>query len=100
LPALQELASKIFGDRDPTEVFYKGKLQQVVKDGNEYLLRLPLPHVELDKVIMTRKGDELYVEIGNFKRAVTLPAVLNNLEAKRARMIDRALEVRFGAPTV
>jgi arsenite-transporting ATPase len=96
--ALRELAEQIFGSTDPTQVFYRGKLQEVTRVGNEYLLRLPLPHVELDKVVMTRKGDELYIEIGNFKRAITLPAVLLPLEAKRARMADGALEVRFAAP--
>jgi arsenite-transporting ATPase len=96
--ALRELADQIFGQRDPTAVFYRGKVQEVTRDGDEYLLRLPLPHVELDKVVMTRKGDELYVEIGNFKRAITLPAVLNALEARRARLSDGALEVRFGPP--
>ena len=98
LAALHELGQQIFGDSDPTRVFYQGKLQEVVRDGDGYILRLPLPHVELDKVVMTRKGDELYIEIGNFKRAITLPAVLNSLEAKRARMVNGALEVRFGVP--
>jgi len=99
LSALRELAQQIYGDNDPTQVFYRGKLQEIIKDGDEYLLRLPLPHIELDKVVMTRKGDELYVEIGNFKRAITLPAVLNSHEAKRARMVNGNLEVSFG-PTV
>ncbi len=98
LDALRELARQIFGDADPTQVYYRGKLQEVTRAGADYLLRLPLPHVELDKVVMTRKGDELYIEIGNFKRAITLPAVLLPLEAKRARMVNGALEVRFGAP--
>lgn len=99
LADLRELATQIFGDQDPTRVFYQGKLQEVTREGEDFLLRLPLPHVELDKVVMTRKGDELYVEIGNFKRAITLPAVLAALEAKRARMVNGALEVRFGAAT-
>ncbi len=98
LPALRELAEEIYRRRDPTEVMYRGRLQEVARDGDDYVLRLPLPHVELNKVVMTRKGDELYVEIGNFKRAITLPAILANLEAKRARMANGALEIRFSAP--
>ena len=92
---LHDLGGQIFGTTDPTQVFYTGRLQEVLRDGEDYLLRLPLPHVEIDKVGMTRKGDELYVEIGNFKRAITLPAVLLPLEARRARMHQGALEVRF-----
>jgi arsenite/tail-anchored protein-transporting ATPase len=96
LDALRDLAIRIYADSDPTQVYYVGRIQEVVREGDEYLLRLPLPHIELNKVVMTRKGDELYIEIGNFKRAITLPVILNALEAKRARMVNGALEVRFG----
>jgi arsenite/tail-anchored protein-transporting ATPase len=48
--------------------------------------------------LMTKKGDEMIVEIGNFKRDITLPAVLANQEAKLARFADKALEIHFTAP--
>src|SRR5438067_1719933 len=95
---LGELARAIFGDLDPTEVFHRGPIQEVIHVGDTYILRLPLPHVEMDKVLMTKKGDEMIVEIGNFKRDITLPAVLANQEAKLARFVDKALEIHFTAP--
>lgn len=95
---LSELAQEIFGDRDPTQVFYRGAVQEVTREGDMYVLRLPLPHVEMDKVVMTKKGDEMIVEIGNFKRDITLPAVLASQEAVRARFINKALEIHFAAP--
>ncbi len=98
LDMLQNLGGQIYGDKNPDQVFFKGRLQEIDKVGDEYILRLPLPHVELDKVTMSRKGDELYVEIGNFKRAITLPSSMSGLEAKRAKMVSGSLEVLFGAP--
>lgn len=95
---LGELAREVFGDMDPTRVFYRGPVQEVKREGNIYILKLPLPHVEMDKVVMTKKGDEMIVEIGNFKRDITLPAVLINHEAVRARFADKALEIHFAAP--
>ena len=95
---LGELARAIFGDLDPTEVFHRGPIQEVIHVGDTYILRLPLPHVEMDKVLMTKKGDEMIVEIGNFKRDITLPAVLANQEAKLARFVDKALEIHFTEP--
>jgi arsenite-transporting ATPase len=95
---LSELAQEIFGDRDPTQVFYRGPVQEVTREGDMYVLRLPLPHVEMDKVVMTKKGDEMIVEIGNFKRDITLPTVLASQEAVRARFINKALEIHFAAP--
>ncbi len=98
LEKLGELAQQIFGDEDPTQIFYQGPLQEIKREGDVYILRLPLPHVEMDKVVMTKKGDEMIVEIGNFKRDITLPAMLTNHAAVRARFVDKALEIHFAAP--
>ncbi len=95
---LGELAQAIFADLDPTQVFYRGPIQEVTRQGDTYVLRLPLPHVEMNKVLMTKKGDEMIIEIGNFKRDITLPAVLANQEAKLARFVNKALEIHFTAP--
>jgi arsenite/tail-anchored protein-transporting ATPase len=94
---LGELGQTIFGNTDPTQVFYRGPIQEVTRQGDTYVLRLPLPHVEMDKVLMTKKGDEMIIEIGNFKRDITLPAVLANQEAKVARFVNKALEIHFTA---
>ena len=94
---LGELGQAVFGDTDPTQVFYRGPIQEVTRQGDTYVLRLPLPHVEMDKVLMTKKGDEMIIEIGNFKRDITLPAVLANQEAKVARFVNKALEIHFTA---
>jgi arsenite-transporting ATPase len=93
--ALARLGADIWGNADPTAVFHRGAPQELIKRGNTYVLRLPLPHVELAKVGMMKKADELIVEIGNFKRDVALPTMLIPLEATVARMVDGALEVTF-----
>src|SRR5438874_3562680 len=95
---LSKLAEVIFGEQDPTQVFHRGPIQEVIHQGDTYVLRLPLPHVEMDKVLMTKKGDEMIVESGNLKRDITLPAVLANQEAKLARSVDKSLEIHFTAP--
>jgi arsenite-transporting ATPase len=93
--ALRKLAHTIFGADDPTQVFYRGAVQELVKNEQGYILRLPLPHVELNKVVLTKKGDEMVVEVGNFKRELTLPAVLTPMDAKVARFVDKNLEIHF-----
>ena len=93
--ALAQLGAEVWGAEDPTRVYFTGNPQELRKQGESYLLRLPLPHVELSKVVMTKKGDELIVEVGNFKRDIALPSVLVPMEATVARMVDGALEVTF-----
>ncbi len=95
---LGKLGETIFGEKDPTQVFYRGAVQEVTRQGDMYVLRLPLPHVEMDKVVMTKRGDEMIIEIGNFKRDITLPSVLANQEATVAKFVNKALEIHFTVP--
>ncbi len=100
LDDLREVGRALFGESDPTQVFFKGSTQTITKDaqGNGYTLRLPLPHVEIGKVNITKRGDELFIAIGNFKRDMILPLTLAERPAKRALFRDGVLEVQFGAP--
>jgi arsenite-transporting ATPase len=61
-------------------------------------MRLPLPHVEIGKVSLVKRGDELFIEIGNFRRDMILPMTLAERPAQRAVFRDGVLEVRFGKP--
>jgi arsenite-transporting ATPase len=95
LHELGELGKEIYDGRDPTVLFYKGKAQEIVKTDDEYVLQLALPNVEVDKINMVKKGDELIVEIGNFKRDMLLPHALANRTATAAKFKDGILHVHF-----
>ena len=92
---LRELANGLFGDRDPGELFFTGQAQSVTEEGDDFLLELPLPQVELDKVRLTKRGDELFVSIGNFKRELLLPSVLAQRDASGATFTGGVLKIRF-----
>lgn len=98
LERLEELALNLYGDRDPGAVFFQGSAQSIQEDGEDYLLRLPLPHLELEKVKLTKRGDELFISIGNFKRELLLPTVLAQRSAGGAVFANGALTIRFPAP--
>jgi arsenite-transporting ATPase len=95
LTALEALAKRLFGERDPGEVMFVGQTQTIEEEGRDFVLTLPLPHVELDKVKLKKRGDELFVSIGNFKRELLLPAVLAHREASGATFANGMLKVRF-----
>jgi arsenite-transporting ATPase len=92
---LRELASAIFADHDPGQVFFTGQAQTVEEEGEDFVLQLPLPNVELDKVRLTKRGDELFVTIGNFKRELLLPSVLAQRDASGATFTGGILKIRF-----
>lgn len=95
---LSKIAEIVFQEKDPLNVLYKGSLQAITKQGDEYVMHLPLPHIELNKVILTKKTDEIAIQIGNFRRDLVLPSVLVNLNPRVARMVGRNLEIYFSPP--
>lgn len=98
LADLSLVGNALFKDTDPVKVQFRGTTQEIVREGDEYVMRLPLPHVEIGKVSMTKRGDELFIEIGNFRRDMILPTALAERPAKRAVFREGVLEVRFGPP--
>lgn len=93
---LSEVGNRLFGDTDPTKVQFTGKTQEISREGDEYIMKLPLPHVEIGKVQMVKRGDELFIEIGNFRRDMILPMALAERPATKALFRNGVLEVRFG----
>lgn len=98
LEDLSMVGRAIFKELDPVKVQFRGTTQEIIRDGDEYVMRLPLPHVEIGKVAMTKRGDELFIEIGNFRRDMILPTTLAERPARRAVFRGGVLEIRFGAP--
>lgn len=94
--ALEKLASDCFGEKDPGDIFYRGIVQEIVDSGDgSYLLRLPIPFIDKDDVRLRKRGDELFITIGNFKREMILPAVLAKRRAGGGRLRDGFLEISF-----
>ncbi len=92
---LRSLADELYGERDPGEVMFVGQAQEIEEEGNDFILKLPLPHIELDKIRLTKRGDELFISIGNFKREYLLPAVLAQRDASGAVFAGGILRIRF-----
>lgn len=92
---LRELAAALYGERDPAEIFWLGRVQRVEKAGDDYLLVLPLPFTEKGDVNLVKLGDELVVQVGQHKRNLILPRVLVGLETAGARLEGDELRIRF-----
>jgi len=95
LDALMELSRNLFGDQDPTAVLHRGPTQEIEPFEDGYRLRIPMPNVEATKLSMSKRGDELFVEVGNIRREIALPRILAPLEAAGARLSHGFLEIRF-----
>jgi arsenite/tail-anchored protein-transporting ATPase len=97
LAALDGLAGQLFGDTDPTTVLHRGPTQVIEPVEGGYQLRIPMPNVEAPRLSMTKKGDELYVEVGNIRREIALPRALASAEATAARLSGGYLVISFSS---
>jgi len=98
LERLRRLADNLFEGRDPSQLFFRGQAQSIEEEGEDLVLRIPLPQLELEKVRLTKRGDELFINIGNFKREMLLPSVLAQREASSAVFANGVLKIRFPPP--
>jgi len=93
---LSRLAVDCFGNEDPGQIFYTGTLQEIIElENGGYRLRIPIPFVTGTDVRLRKRGDEMFITIGNFKREMILPMVLAKMRAAGGALRDGMLEIDF-----
>ena len=71
LEALGALAEEVFGGEDPLRRFSRGSAHDIVKVEGGYEVVLNLPLVEKGSVDLSKKGAELMVRVGGYKRSAS-----------------------------
>ncbi|MDP8305128.1 MAG: ArsA family ATPase [Candidatus Chlorobium antarcticum] len=93
---LHELSKEMFGDLNPAEVLYTNdRTQTLEKVDGKYVLSLYLPNVEVTKLNVNIKGDELLVDINNFRKSIILPNVLVGRKTEGADFAEGNLNITF-----
>ena len=93
---LEKVAAALYGDEDPTRLFVRGPVQEVVNEDGRYVLTIALPFVTKEELSLVRNADELVVHAGNFKRNIILPHLLQGLPALGAKFEGNQLRISFG----
>lgn len=98
LEKLRIMGQDVYGDSDPTAVLYRQAPMDISKlhDGT-YRVKLKLPFADVNQLDLFQNGDELVVQIGDFRRVITLPTSLAGQEAGQAEMDGDWLIVPFYA---
>jgi len=94
--AVAALAAALYGDDEPWAV-PTGDAPFVVRReaGAGPELRLSLPGAAREEVDLARRGDELVVTVGSYRRLLALPAGLAGHPVAGASVVDGELTVRF-----
>ena len=95
LEGLRELAGAVFGDEDPSRVYYHTVPQRLRRVDGHYELQLQLPFISKEEVDVRHNEGELYVTVGAYKREISLPRILNGKQVSRARLDGGLLRVTF-----
>ena len=93
---LSRMAEDIYGDKDPTSVFFKEKPMEITGSDGCYDLYLKLPFATKEDLDIWVHGDELTIKFLNFKRNILLPRALSSLKLRKAEFIGNTLKVNFG----
>ncbi|WP_079101005.1 ArsA family ATPase [Streptomyces pathocidini] len=72
-----------------------GVVEDRLADEGVLVWRLPLPGAEREELDLVRRGDELVLAVGPFRRIRPLPSALRRCSVSGARLADGELSIRF-----
>lgn len=97
MPLLEDMGAEVYGTRNVTDVLFHDDPIRVRRRGASYVLALRLPFVSREDMDIHRRGDELFVRVGSYKRNLILPATLQRLQVRGAAFVGEHLEIAFGS---
>jgi arsenite/tail-anchored protein-transporting ATPase len=95
LELLKEMGDEVYGELDEAQVLHRDEPLRVRKRGTSFVLSLRIPFVEKSEIEVFRKGEELFLRVGSYKRNLILPQTLQRLDVREASFLGDRLEIRF-----
>ncbi len=95
LQSLELFAKDMYGDSDPSDMMYDEPPIKFVRNGDVYEVQLKLMFANPVDIDVWVTGDELFVQIGNQRKIITLPISLTGLEPGDAVFKDKWLHIPF-----
>ncbi|MBM3423425.1 MAG: TRC40/GET3/ArsA family transport-energizing ATPase [Chlorobi bacterium] len=95
LKSLEMFARDMYGETDPADLMYNEPPIKFVRNGDVYEVQLKLMFANPVDIDVWVTGDELYVQIGNQRKIITLPISLTGLEPGDAVFKDKWLHIPF-----
>jgi len=93
--ALEKLADQLFGKDDPTDVYSTQSPMQIYDEEDKAVLAIRMPFPMNQKVELYTRGDNLTLQLGAFKKSISLPYALASKKVLGADLEDGWLKIRF-----
>ena len=95
LEALGALADDVFEGADPLGMHFRGATHEIKKNGDGYDVMLNLPLAAKSDIDISKRGADLLVRVGAYKRNILLPDSLARFHAAGASIEEGRLRVRL-----
>ena len=96
VPLLVEMGDEVYGELEATDILYQDDPISVRKRGTGYVMSMRLPFVSRDEMDIHRRGEELFIRVGSYKRNLILPQTLKRMVVREANFAGDHLEILFG----
>ncbi len=95
LDRLRVMAGELYGDLDPIDSFQAVSPFRIVESGDSVTMELNVGFIDRSQLEVSRRGNELYIGAGPYRRSFILPDALHRREVFRARLDEGTLRVEF-----
>lgn len=95
IKALDMLADELFKGGDPSEIYSTESPMKMYDEEETSVLALKLPFPMNQKLELYTRKDDLTVQLGAFKKSITLPHSLTNRKLLGAEMDEGWLKIKF-----
>lgn len=93
--ALGRLADELFGDEDPSTVYSTESPMKIFEKGDRIVLAIRLPFVMDQKLELYTRKDVLMLQLGAYKKSISLPYALSGKPALSADLEGEWLNIEF-----
>jgi arsenite-transporting ATPase len=96
---LKQNSEVLFGDHDPSQVFYHEKVFEFKNDRSGLTLKVKVPFTKTEDFLVERISDRITIKvatnIGYIVNVIPLPAITLKMKLKAARLSDNELLISF-----
>jgi arsenite-transporting ATPase len=96
---LRLMADELYGEDDPIDDFVATSPFRVVERDGAITMELDVPFFDKSELDVFRHGQELYVQLGSYRRSFLLPDALHRRDVTRAKLEEGTLRVSFSERT-
>ena len=98
LSLLEDMGLEVYGERPVTDILFHDDPIRVRRRSGGYVLTMRLPFVSREDMDIHRRGEELHIRVGTYKRSLILPQTLQRMEVRGANFVGDHLEIAFVRP--